>query len=431
MNIKTLNRFIADAPASPGVYTWRNSRNRVLYVGKANDIHSRLTSYRRAGDPRIRRMIREASRIEWETTATGMEALILESDRIKTRRPKFNIVMRDDKQYAYVGITDESFPQVVMTRQLTGRQTKKPFKHFIGPFTDAGALRTTLAVLSRLFPTCRCKTKHHVRCLNAHIGRCPGYCCLKETPTAAQRREYAVRIRTIKALLSGKRSSFVRSLTKRMRTLGEATRLEEAQHLKDTIARIERVFENAQLNAERRMASIQRSGALAQLETELRLTREPRRIEGYDIAHIQEAHPSGVMVVFEDGTSDNAQYRLFNINRSGGGDTAMLREVLTRRLAHDEWPVPDVIVVDGGKAQLNVVLRVLSEHDRDIPVVALTKDDSHKADHILTSQDARVRTLADLPRAMRDLLVRIDREAHRFVIKHYRKRHRKALLGVR
>lgn len=428
MNIKELSATITKAPKEPGVYTWKNSRGHVLYIGKANNLRARLSSYRRAGDPRIKQMVRESATIEWETTATGMEALILESDRIKTRRPKFNIVMRDDKQYAYVGITDENFPQVIMTRQLSGKQTKVPFKYFIGPFTDASALRSTLSALSRIFPTCRCKTKHHVRCLNAHIDRCPGYCCLKTPATMKQKREYAQRIRAIRDLLTGKRKPLVRRLTAQMKTLGRAHKLEQAQELKILIERIERVYENAQLNASRRRASIARTGALEQLETELKLTREPRRLEGYDIAHMQTEHPSGVMVVFEDGTSDSSQYRLFNI-KGGGGDTGMLREVLSRRLTHEEWPLPDCIVVDGGKAQLNVMLRVLAEHELDIPLIALTKDDKHRADHILTSQDSRVRILRDLPREMRDLIVRIDQEAHRFVIKHYRKRHRKSISG--
>jgi excinuclease ABC subunit C len=337
--------------------------------------------------------------------------------------------MRDDKQYAYVGITDEDFPQVIMTRQLTGRATKVPFRHFIGPFTDASALRSTLNVLARLFPTCRCKSTHHVRCLNAHIGRCPGYCCLREPATTAQKREYAKRIRAIRDLLMGKRRVLVGRLTAEMKRLGATHRLEEAQELKELIARIERVYENAQLNASRRRASIARTGALEQLETELTLTRTPQRIEGYDIAHLQGQHPSGVMVVFEDGTSDSSQYRLFNI-RESSGDTGMLRETLARRLSHAPpaggWPLPDLIVVDGGKAQLNAMLRVLAEHEVEIPVIALTKDERHQADHILTSQDSRVRVLGDLPRAMRDLIVRVDDEAHRFVVKHYRKRHRKA-----
>jgi excinuclease ABC subunit C len=211
-----------------------------------------------------------------------------------------------------------------------------------------------------------------------------------------------------------------------MKRLGHAHKLEQAQELKTRIERIERVYENAQLNASRRRASIARSGALEQLETELRLSHEPQRIEGYDIAHMQGEHPSGVMVVFDEGTSDSSQYRLFNIHVSSG-DTGMLREIFERRLKHDEWPLPDLIVVDGGKAQLNVILRVLAEHELNLPVVALTKDDKHRADHILTSQDSRVRVLRDLPRAMRDLMVRIDDEAHRFAIKHYRRRHRKTV----
>jgi len=428
MKPATALKRITEAPQSPGVYTWRDSRGRVLYIGKAVNLRSRLQSYPKAKDPRIAAMVAEAARIEWETVPTEIEALILESRRIKMLKPKFNIVMRDDKQYAYVGITDEDFPQPIITHQVVSPRLKKPFKRLIGPFTDSGSLTTTVRWLRGLFPYCTCKQKHHVRCLNAHIGKCPGYCCLKTPATDAQRAEYQRNIRALTDILDGKRDTLIRRLERDMKKLGAAHELEAARELQLRVERIRRVFENAQLVAGRRRLSARHPGALAQLADNLGLAGEPRRIEGYDVAHIQGSYPSGAMVVFTGGNPDNALYRLFNLKSDAAGDTGQLREVLTRRLAHDEWPLPDLILVDGGKAQLNVMVRTLDALGHRIPVIALTKDDRHQADHLLSSLDSHIRMLSDIPRAMRSLVVHIDNEAHRFSVRQYRRLHRRGLV---
>lgn len=430
MDTKEAAAVISSAPKSPGVYTWRDSRGRILYIGKAVDLRSRLVSYPKARDPRIIAMVTEAASVEWETVPTEIEALILESRRIKQLRPKYNILMRDDKQYAYVGITDEDFPQPIVTHQVRSPRVKKPFRRLIGPFTDAGALTMTVRWLRNLFPYCSCKQTHHVKCLNAHIGKCPGYCCLKTPATAAQRAEYRKNLRALTDILDGKRDTLVGRLERDMKKLGTAGRLEDAYALQQRIGHIRQVFENAQLVARRRRAA-HRPDALRGLADELGLAGEPSRIEGYDVAHIQGAHPSGAMVVFTDGVADNARYRLFNLHSDAVGDTAQLREMLTRRLTHAEWPLPDLILVDGGKAQLNVMVRTLDAHGYRIPVIALTKDDRHQADHLLSSLDSRIRMLADLPPAVRGLVGRVDAEAHRFSVGQYRRRHRRVLRGPR
>jgi excinuclease ABC subunit C len=411
------------------VYVWRDTKGRVLYVGKAVDLKSRLASYAKAKDPRIMAMVREAHTVEWEVVPTEIEALILESSRIKLLKPKYNIVMRDDKQYAYVGLTDEEFPQPIVTHQVRSPRIKKPFKQLIGPFTDVGSLTMTVRWMRGLFPYCTCKQKHHVRCLNAHIGKCPGYCCLKAPATAAQKAEYRRHIRALTDILTGKRDTLLRRLETQMKALGAAHRLDEALELQRRIGRIRHVFENAQLVAGRRRVTGRHIGASEQLVSELGLVDIPKRIEGYDVAHMQGSHPSGAMAVFTDGRPDKAQYRLFNLHSDAVGDTAQLREMITRRMKHAEWPLPDLILVDGGIAQLHALVRTLNAAGHFIPVIALTKNDKHQADHLFSGLDSKIRILTDLPRAMRDLLVHIDNEAHRFSIGQYRRRHRKGLVA--
>ncbi len=428
MEADTLKQRVRDAPTTPGVYTWRGARGRVLYVGKAVNLRSRLLSYLRAKDSRIETMVRESTRVEWESVPTEIEALIRESHRIKLQKPKYNIVMRDDKQYSYVGITDEQFPQFMVTHQATSPHTKKTFQRVIGPFTDATALKSTLRWLRRAFPYCTCKQTHHVKCLNAHIGACFGFCCIKTPASATQKKTYRASIRAITSILEGRSDALIRQLEVRMKKAGAAHRLEDALEMRTQRDRIRRVFENAQIISARKKMTGLHTGALEQLTTELGLAGAVHRIEGYDVAHHQGAHPSGAMVVFIDGMRDASRYRLFNLSPQSVGDTHQLREVISRRLQHSEWPLPDLIIVDGGRAQLNTIARALDSAHVDIPVIAITKNDRHQADHVLSSIDAQVRMLTSMPRPARDLLVHIDIEAHRFSIEHHRRRHRRGMV---
>jgi len=411
MKSSEITRYLTKAPSSPGVYFWRDEHGKPLYIGKAASLKSRLSSYRKATDPRIELMIDTSVTLDWQELDTDIEALITESQLIKRWRPKFNVALRDDKQYFFVAVTDEQFPQFILTHQAASSKIKKPIKELIGPFTEGLPLKSTLRMLRTLFPYCTCKQKHHLHCLNAHIGKCPGYCCLRQPSSKSQIAQYKKNVRAIRDILTGKRDALVRRL---------------ARQNPDIALRLLRVFQNAQINARRQTLSPRHHGALEQMTSEFGLHRTPNRIEGYDIANIQGQHATGSMVVFTDGRADNTEYRLFNI-KDIEGDVPMLRHILERRLTHPEWQYPDLILVDGGKAQLNAMIKTLKTMAISIPVIALTKNDKHQGDHIFSSLDTQVRYLKDMPRQLRDLVLHIDSEAHRFAISHYRRRHRRAI----
>src|SRR3989344_7131238 len=145
-------------PKKSGVYFFKNKKREILYIGKAADLRNRLRSYFSKGikDVRILGMLKNATGVSWQKTDSEIEALILESQLIKKHRPMFNILMRDDKQYFYVAFTKEKFPKIFISHQQKD----------IGPFTDGGALKTTLKILRRIFPFCTCKQTHHNYCLN-------------------------------------------------------------------------------------------------------------------------------------------------------------------------------------------------------------------------------------------------------------------------
>jgi excinuclease ABC subunit C len=414
------------APTSSGVYFFRDKRGRILYIGKAANLRNRLKSYfdSRPKEPRIAQMLAISSRLVWRETDSEIEALILESQLIKKYHPQFNIMLRDDKQYFYVIFTKEEFPKIYITHQ-PGTQEHSTKNGPAGPFTDGKALRATLKLLRRAFPYCTCKQKHNNYCLNYHIGNCLGFCCLKNKNEISKTvlQEYAKNIKLIKEILSGKRIPLVKKLEKEMAALAKNGKFEKAIELRDKLEKLKKVFENAQIIRSNKQPE---TSNLKTLKKEFHLPGLPSRIEGYDISNIQGKFATGSMVVFSNGQPDKNQYRKFKIRiENSPNDIAMLKEVLTRRFNHPEWLYPNLVIVDGGLAQLNAARQTLPEK---IPIVALTKDERHRGDHIFTSLRGSAKiSLTKLSPAVRNLILQIDAEAHRFAINYYRKLHKKSL----
>ena len=173
------------SPHAPGIYIFRTGKMPV-YVGKAGDIRKRLASYFRSNVPaKTKRLMSEATSLEWVETPSEIDALILEAELIKRHLPKFNVLMRDDKSYFHVAVTREQFPKIFVAHQLhkdrIGRIKLQNSQgvDYIGPFTSGPALREVLLLLRRAFPYCTCTQMHKRPCLNSQIGRCLGYCCLE------------------------------------------------------------------------------------------------------------------------------------------------------------------------------------------------------------------------------------------------------------
>ncbi len=431
--IKNFKKF----PKNSGVYFFRDKNRRVLYTGKAANLKNRLNSYfnKNLGNPRLHKMLETAKGVDWQETDSEIEALILESQLIKKYRPPFNVMLRDDKQYFFVIFTKETFPRVAIVH-------RPPDKNFIGPFTDGMALRITLRLLRRIFPYCTCKQKHNNRCLNYHIGNCFGFCCLKKEATAKQVMVYKKNIAAIKEILSGKKKSLIKRFEKEMNALAGKGNLEKAIESRDKIEKLKMIFKNAQILKEIGRKETGGFNTLAELKEVLRLSAPPRRIEGYDISNIQGEFATGAMVVFTDGQPDKNEYRKFKI-RTEGGDTGMLQEIMIRRFNHPEWRYPDLILIDGGRGQLNAAIAATSKQiqmTKILPIrqkriedprsarpigtiIALTKNIEHKGSHIYTSNKKTAVPLKNLSPAVRNLILQIDSEAHRFAINYYRKLH--------
>ena len=459
MAIDLQNRNI---PLEPGVYVFKNKRGNIIYIGKAANLRARLSSYKQNASYRSRPMLNEAQSLAWEILGSEIEALIRETELIKKHRPKYNIAMRDDKQYLYVGFTREKYPKIFITHQPSQNQITATY---MGPFVDSAALKITLKMLRRIFPYCTCRHPHATLCLNAQIGRCFGFCCsknqnqkfnIKNQNYKLQTINYKLNIRAIKQILTGKnkRKPLLVSLNKKMVSLSRARRYEEAAKIRDQSRALEHIFAHkhvlkSDLPSERHKAL----NALAQL---LHMP-EISRIEGYDISNIHGKHAYGSMVVFVDGVPAKDQYRIFKIRGKelalsptyptssfgralqeevfGGNDPAMIREVISRRLQHTEWPCPDVMLIDGGKAQLNAAQAALGNRiakwQSDCPkIISLAKSARQgggREEELYISGHKKPLKLKNVSVSLYHLLTHIRDEAHRFALKYYRKAHRKTL----
>lgn len=422
-------------PSAPGVYFFKGPASEVLYVGKAANLKARVRSYfSKSVDlpPAKHRMIREAADITWIETESEVEALIREATLIKRHHPKYNVILRDDKNYSYVAFTHEPFPRVYVTHQPTARKTRELY---IGPFTDGYAVKRILRSLRRTFPYCTCTQQHTRPCQNAELGLCMSICCLKtkfsEVPlpkidgsgTSENYKRYRKNISALKNILRGNHARLKGTLTREMQKASKARDFETATHARDQLYALERIF--AHRAVIRKEYGVENQKGLHELRILLKLPRAITRIEGYDISNIQGTLPVGSMVVFVHGMSDKNEYRKFKIKTvQGANDPAMIREVITRRLSHLDWRLPDIMLIDGGRTQLNAALAAqrasLQSETKHIVIMAIAK----REEELYLAHTKTPLSLKKMPVSLLHLLQQIRNEAHRFAIGFYRKRHR-------
>lgn len=424
LDIKTI-------PHSPGVYLFRKGPD-ILYVGKASDLKNRLASYfrLRVGE-KVRTLRNEATSLEVILLTSEIEALIKEAELIKRHIPKFNVLMRDDKNYAYIAITNELFPHIFVTHQPASgiHQHKKSKSGFtsIGPYTSSASLKITLKLLRKLFPYCTCLAPHTRTCLNAQIGLCPGYCCMRfivPHDRESSQKEYHAHIHAIISVLTGKGKLIIRDLKKRMRDCVKTQHFEQATVLRDQAIGIEDVLAHRPHLI--RIGPKKKNQPLLWRTTEkniimaLGMPSPISRVEGYDISHVSGVSSTGSMVVFTDGVPDRDNYRIFKIKTVNGiSDVDSLKEVIHRRLQHHEWQFPDLMVIDGGKPQLNAVMSVISKEAPTLArrVVALAK----REEELYSPHHLRTIRLDSLPAETGFFFQRIRDESHRFAKRYHHK----------
>ena len=470
MNLPQVKKL--NIPTGPGSYQYYDKNGTIIYVGKAANLRSRIFSYWRASaghTPAKEKMVAEIAKIKWVETDSEIEALLLEANLVKKYQPPYNVLLRDDKRFAYIKVsTEEKWPRVFVTREIekTGR--------YFGPFISAAAAKETLKVLRKIWPFFIYPYSENKKSVASRMNR---YMGIYEYPT--DREEYLKNISEIIKFLEGKRKNIEKDLQNEIKNLsdkinrgaGEEARLHNLQY---------RLMNLKQVLAHANLLSVGEKYAadVIELAKTLNLPKVPQRIEGYDISNIFGREAVGSMVVFAGGEPDKNEYRKFKIKnfchyerngseakpacRTGrqsrgltargeiasssgpslgnrsltprndkvGGDTDMLKEILERRF-HNDWPRPDLIIVDGGKGQLNAALAILKKLKLDIPLLAVSKGEglrSAKAPDKIFFPGMKTPLQLPLASPSLHIIKRVRDEAHRFAIQFHRTRRTKKML---
>jgi excinuclease ABC subunit C len=393
-------------PETPGVYFFLDEKSQLLYIGKATSLRDRVKSYftqdlLETRGPKIELMRPQIAIIAWAQTESVLEALILESNLIKAEQPPYNTDAKDDKSYNHVVITKEPFPRVLIVRGRDIEQKKftEPVKYLFGPFPQGGALREALKIVRKLFPFReKCIPGSGKPCFSAQIGLCPGVCA---GTVSAQ--EYGKTINHIRLFFEGHKNVIVKQLTRKMKAAAKQLDFERAQEIKKTLFGLQHIQD------------------MALIKDDVR-ERHAHRIEGYDVAHLAGSAAVGVMTVVEESRPNKQAYRQFTLReKHGGNDLSALSEILTRRLKHPEWPLPELFVVDGALLQLGVAEQVLREAGVTIPVLGVVKNSKHQPERLIGPA-------ALITRFEREALL-VNSEAHRFALTFHKKRRGKEFLA--
>ncbi|KKR48626.1 MAG: Excinuclease ABC subunit C [Candidatus Magasanikbacteria bacterium GW2011_GWC2_40_17] len=408
---------LKNIPNSPGIYLFYNSQKELIYVGKATSLKNRVRSYF-AGpqNPRpIEIMIHEVINIKWITTDSVLEAIILEGNYIKKYRPKYNIDWRDDKSWNYLVITREKFPKLLAVREHEIKQGAKvaesKYKYLFGPYPNLNT-RATLKILQKIFFFSTCKPNQKRPCFNYQIGLCLGVCTGEITT-----KDYSHKvIAPLVLFLKGQKKSLLKKLTSAMKLAAKENNFEEASRLRDQIWNLQKIQDIALLNKDfvKEKEATQKKSVL---------------IEGYDISNLGTTGKVGSLVVFNELGAIKSEYKKFNIKTvTGQNDVDCLKEILKRRLNHWEWPLPDLILVDGGKPQVNAAKQILNEEKINLPLVGIAKGKARKKNEFHFAAAKNSEEIIKWALQNKDLLIKVRDETHRFAIQ-FQKQKRKIPRG--
>ncbi len=399
---------LQELPKMPGVYLFRGAKNEILYIGKATSLRDRVRQYFSGHDTRgerIERLVKQSVNIETIQTDSVLEALILEAELIRTHKPKYNIDGKDDKSYSFFVITKEQFPRVVILRKTDF--DKEQFQDVIykkgkvfGPYTSRDQMKIALKIIRRIFPFHDRSEQSEKGCLHYQMGLCPG-----PYDGAISEENYKRNMRNISLFLSGHKKALLVKLEKQMSMLAKKEKFEEADKVK------KQIFALTHIND------------IALMKKDISFTKFSAyeiRVEAYDISHIGGDAMVASMVVFINGVAQKSQYRKFKIQSiSGINDVGAMREVLARRFNHlDDWGIPQLIVLDGGKGHINMADDLWQKLDINIPVIAVAKGPTRKKIDIYKSAFFPVNHEII---TNKELLESIREEAHRFAISFHKK----------
>ncbi len=508
-------------PEEPGSYLFKDGSDTVIYVGKAKNLRKRVQSYYQKTDldPKTSVLVSAAAKVDFIATTSETEALILENTLIKQYQPRYNIDLKDAKSYAFIHLSDDTYPRIGIARKAGGEG------RFFGPFVSARERDRLLAMVKKIFGLRSCRRLSKRACLRYHIGTCTAPCI-----GAIGEEDYAKRVQQAEAVLKGKTKYLIEELQSEMEQLSAACAFESAITIRETIQALKHLSERrmtprkhpaegdviqyritggevflllfhqkngtlvqkeefrfqetpeflseflvqyysdhivpeeviipetadpalagylSELRGKKVIITVPKQGEkhkllqiakknvdltwfsgeerVLALQRALRLPCMPEVIECFDISHLSLTSAVGAMVRFTGGRPDRRSYRRFSLKSAAGGDDpGAIREVVRRRytrLLKEDLDLPDLIVVDGGRAQLSSARAELKKLDLDIPIIAIAK---RKEELYLPEVPYPLPVPSDDPASL--LIQEIRDEAHRFAVAYNRILRRKTVI---
>jgi excinuclease ABC subunit C len=430
-------RILSKLPNTPGVYLfWDGAK--VIYVGKAVNIKNRVSSYLSLDlAPKTRAMVAEANGLSFVRVESELEALLLESALIKKNQPRYNFAAKDDKHPLYIRITNEVYPRV-----LTARKIEEGDKNiaFYGPFPSSSSLREVLGMLRKAFPYSDHKLSRRP-CILSHIGLCnpcPSIIAKEADPKIKNvlKKSYFKNIRMLRMVLERRSKKAEEELMRTMNRLAQDERYEEAIKVRDQLIKLYYVTQKPTPAVEflknPNILVDLRNEELKSLKTVLSrylYIENLKRIECFDVAHLAGTSPTASMVTFINAEAEKSLYRRFRINqRLAKSDVHSLKEVAKRRLNRlEDWGEPDLIIVDGGKPQVDVFRKSFEKWA--IPVIGLAKKYETIVVPVRRLGAASFKEIRLPAGPALSLIVRIRDEAHRFARVYHHLLVKKSLLA--
>lgn len=432
---ETLAKKLASLPKDPGVYFHKDAQGEIIYVGKAAVLRNRVRQYfqkSRVRDPKTDALVAEIVDTDWMVVDSEIEALFLEAEMIRRYMPRYNILLRDDKSLVYIRINyRDDFPTVTTTRRPLDDGAR-----YFGPYLSALSVRQALRSLRRVFPFATRRVLGQKRAtLFYHLGLDPG---LEEGKTSLE--DYRANLRKLMAVIEGKRPTVEREIEKDMKTAAAAKDFEKAAKLRNQLYALRSLTKQV-IFSDKEFLDISKDHALTELTNLLGLSAMPRRIEGYDISHMQGTDVVASMVVFTNGVSNKGEYRKFKTKINHNNDFYNMNETIKRRLSEKNvklWGKPDVILIDGGKGQLDAAIHArdeagfatlpfigLAKREEQIVIqkahsnVTLSPETLHKLGGFATESDDFILVNLPLSTNVIKLLQRIRDESHRFAVSYH------------
>lgn len=400
-------------PSKPGVYLFYTKKKELIYVGKAISLKNRVKSYF-SGQKNYRPielMIHQVYFVKYSVVDSALDAIILEGNLIKKFRPKYNVLWKDDKSWNYITVSKDEYPKVETVRErelglLTDSQMKNNYRALFGPYPGLKT-KETMKILRRMFNISVCNPNAKRACLYREMQECLGVCTREISAKEYQKKV----IVPLELFLEGKKEKLIKKIEREMLLASRKHDFEEAGRLRDRLKYLQQVRDIALVNDSFIKEKFKNIGEKFLV----------KRIEGYDISNLGVSDKVGSMVVFDSNEPIKSEYRKFNVRSiKGQSDVGCLKEIMSRRFNRKDWMLPDIILVDGGIAQIRAVKKVLQEKNILIPIVGIVKGPKRlRNDFYLISKDPVV---VNWLKKNKNLLINVRDEAHRFAIAFHRQK---------